>query len=205
MFDLGTLGAAYALLHATHGIADYWIQRDWQANAKSKKGLLPWTWADDFATPDLASYALKLVGGKKLKWIGWNKAVLSHAVEYALCFIPALWLLDVRGWELAAYVFAIFLPHAWMDTRQFLMWFCHKTKGWNVGDLDWGFDTKNGLVSEDDAYQTVDSWANHRGRISIPEAHFYKAAVRVHVSIHMDQKFHYACLLGIALARSWRP
>lgn len=38
--NYGLIGAAYAALHATHGIADYWFQTDWQAQNKSNLGWL---------------------------------------------------------------------------------------------------------------------------------------------------------------------
>lgn len=138
----GLMGAIYAMFHAAHGMADYWGQTDWQAQNKAKNWLALW----------------------------------SHATNYGLSVGTAsliLWYADagVASWKLAALPLVIALPHAWMDRRHFLTWFCEKTKGW----------------SQDD----------------IPKLTPIQAAVRVHVSIHMDQKFHYACLLLTAAWLAW--
>ncbi len=144
--DLAVMGAAYALLHATHGIADYWVQTDWQAQNKSKN---------------------------------W-KALWSHILTYSLCFLaPALFLLGIGAIgpvKALLLPLVVGLPHAFMDQRGFLKWFLAKSKGW-TGD---GY--------EDLKPKGVDAFT------------FAKiAAVRTHVGIHLDQKYHYLCLLLTAI------
>lgn len=137
----GLMGAIYAMLHATHGIADYWFQTDWQAQNKSKR---------------------------------WD-ALIQHACVYGLSFAWIGWVLANLGyisWDKAiALPFVIAIPHAWMDRRRFLGWFLRTTKGWTP-ELDPGQPAT--LM----AAQII--------------------AVRTHVTIHMDQKFHYACLCATA-------
>lgn len=134
--DLGLMGGIYAMFHAAHGVADYWLQTDWMAQNKGKQ---------------------------------WN-ALLIHTIVYALVFAPIGCGLMVAGtipaWKALALPFVVGIPHGWMDRRKFLGWFCEKTKGWKAED--------------------------------IPNLSAIQTAVRVHVTIHMDQKFHYACLLATA-------
>jgi len=171
VINLPILAAAYALFHATHGIADYWFQVPYQANNKSKRGLLPF---------DLLSASMTGELEFNPRWTGWNTPLWSHILVYTLSFLPALLFLQSYnpGFNLWYALGSIALPHAWMDTRRFLSWFCHVTKGWNYPD------TVNKMVSEVD---------------------MLGAAVKVHVTIEMDQKWHYASLLGTALYISWRP
>ena len=135
--NYGLIGAAYAALHATHGIADYWFQTDWQAQNKSKR---------------------------------WD-ALLRHVATYSASFIPVgIWLVQAQQiptWKAWALPFVIGIPHAWMDRRRFLMWFLTRTKGWTMEQ--------------------------------VPTLSPAAVAVRTHVTIHMDQKFHYLCLFGTAL------
>lgn len=134
----GLMGATYAMLHAVHGIADYWFQTDWQAQNKSKR---------------------------------WD-ALLLHILSYSGSFIPVGAILHFYAgadiWKCLLLPFVIGIPHAWMDRRRFLMWFLATTKGWKSEDM---------------------------ATLSAPAV-----AVRTHVAIHMDQKFHYLCLL---LTAAW--
>lgn len=138
--DFGLFAAAYCLFHATHGIADYWLQTDYQAANKTKK----------------------------------IDALSRHIIVYTLSFIPALLLLGVPflSLKMLALLLLIGLPHMWMDTRKFLYWFIAKTKNWkeNFGDLN-----------------------------SFSNGYAPAVAVRTHVTIEMDQKFHYACLAIAAI------
>lgn len=133
----GLVGGIYAALHATHGIADYWLQTDWQAQNKSKN---------------------------------W-KALAAHIIVYSIAFAPLALLLDVTTdiplWKLNLLPFVVGLPHAWMDRRKFLGWFLRTTKGWKPEDM-----------------------------ATLPAP---AVAVRTHVAIHMDQKFHYLCLFLTAV------
>lgn len=141
MLNWGLMGAIYAMFHATHGVADYWLQTDWMAQNKSKN---------------------------------WH-ALGAHIAVYAGSFIPVVLVLKelttIEDWKLMALPFVVGLPHAWMDRRAFLKWFCLVTKKWS--DYD------------------------------IPKLTPLQTAVRVHVTIHMDQKFHYACLCLTALWLAW--
>ena len=138
MIDFGLMGGIYAMLHAVHGIADYWLQTDWQAQNKSKN---------------------------------WN-ALIRHVCVYGLSFVSVGLVLqyfsDVPEWKLMCLPWVIAIPHMWMDRRSFLGWFLRKTKGWMPEDI-----------------------------ASLPPV---AVAVRTHVAIHMDQKFHYLCLL---LTAAW--
>lgn len=140
--DWGLMGAIYAMMHATHGIADYWLQTDWMAQNKSKD---------------------------------WE-ALRMHVVIYSFSFMPIAWMLVFAGhlpvWKTVALPFVIGIPHAWMDRRRFLAWFLHKTKGWSP-------EPNLGQPATHLAAQII--------------------AVRTHVTIHMDQKFHYACLCLTAM------
>ena len=135
------MGAIYAMLHAVHGVADYWFQTDWQAQNKSKN---------------------------------W-KALWSHALVYGAAFVPVGIVLDfvagVALWKCLAIPWVILVPHAWMDKRRFLSWFLRTTKGWKPEDM---------------------------ATLSAPAV-----AVRTHVAIHMDQKFHYLCLMLTAAWLAW--
>lgn len=143
MFNFGLMGGIYAMLHAVHGLGDYWMQSDFQAQNKSKN---------------------------------W-KALYAHVAVYSLAFLSVSVVLiylapGVPFWKKAILPFVIGIPHAWMDRRKFLGWFCAKTKGWE---------------------QPI-QWA------TLPAI---TCAVRNHVLIAMDQKFHYACLLLTAVWLSW--
>lgn len=165
MIDYGKFAAAYALFHFTHGVADYWVQTHWMAQNKSKPK-------------------------------GWLIPLSAHVVSYTLLFIPALILVGVKpaSWRLVVYLLAIGLPHAWMDRRVFLTWFCRVTKGWKQPALK-PLDKDYVLVDEDKYGRgTVPGW---------PEIYGIEQAVKVHVTIHMDQKFHYLCLGLTALALSY--
>jgi hypothetical protein len=145
--DWGLLGAIYAIFHACHGIGDYWAQSDWMARNKSKS---------------------------------WG-ALVSHALVYSLPFTIAGAILvntaNISVYKFLVLPFVVAVPHAWMDRRRFLAWFCKKTKGWDAGDLE-GMEKAGASVST--IAQTV--------------------YIRGHVSIAMDQKFHYLCLL---LTAAW--
>lgn len=208
MISLPVLGAAYALFHATHGVGDYIFQRDWQAQNKSKQGLLPFTYG-----PVSGETFCGEVTGNDFKWIGWNRAVWSHAIEYSLGFLPALFFLHAYnpGFSIFLAWLGILLPHAWMDTRKFLTWFVQKTKGWMPGDLarlaQTGFNLRTKFVSSTPVIKGGDTYSVPAGNyieVGDPLEHaMLQAAVRVHVTIHLDQKFHYACLLLTALYVAW--
>lgn len=198
MIDPAVAAYAYALCHATHGIADYWVQRDWQAQAKSKKGLLPFTLVQEKSPSPEDGDSLWWT----FKWTGWNTAVWSHAIEYATCFLPTFWLLGMTYEQMALGWLMVLIPHAWMDTRRFLNWFVHKTKGWAPGDLGQAF------IDEvlDYTPPCEDGCCGNRWNADplVVEGLLYKAAVRVHVNIHMDQHFHKACLMALACWVGWR-
>ncbi len=132
--------SAFILFFVSHGIADYWIQTDFQARNKAK---------------DL-----------------W--ALSRHVLTYTLCFIPALLILGVSAasWEFYAVLLSIGLPHAWMDRRTFLSWFLRTLKDWHP----W---PEKATLAE-------------MGNIMMQHP------IRVHVSIEMDQRFHYLCLAATA-------
>jgi len=142
MINWGLMGGIYAMLHAAHGIADYWLQTDWQAQNKSKN------------------------------W--W--ALGAHILTYSALFLWVSWALlqwsTVAHWKLAVLPPVVGLPHAWMDRRKFLGWFCARTKGWEQ-PINWSM---------------------------LPPI---VCAVRNHVMIHMDQKFHYLCLMLTAFWLAW--
>lgn len=142
MIDFGLMGATYAMLHAVHGVADYWVQTDWQAQNKSKN---------------------------------W-RALANHALTYGLCFYSVSFVLhylsDVPIWKALALPWVVLLPHAWMDRRRFLGWFLRTTKGWKPEDM---------------------------ATLKAPAV-----AIRTHVTIHMDQKFHYLCLMLTAAWLAWK-
>lgn len=157
MINWGVMGATYAMLHAVHGVADYWLQTDWQAQNKTKN---------------------------------W-KALLSHVVIYSMAFWCVGWVLlayaGLAQWKCAVLPLVIGIPHGWMDRRKFLMWFCDKAKGWKYTDLE-------KIVVE------------NKDRLNIAEGPVklaLTAAVRTHVVIHMDQKFHYLCLMLTAMWLAW--
>lgn len=141
MIDWGLVGGIYAMFHACHGIADYWLQTDWQAQNKSKN---------------------------------WH-ALLRHGIIYGFSFMALFPILDgsVSNLKLALLPWVIMLPHIWMDRRRFLGWFLRTTKGWKPEDM---------------------------ATLSAPAV-----AVRTHVAIHMDQKFHYLCLMLTAAWLAWSP
>ena len=91
---------AFILFFVTHGIADYWIQTDWQAANKSRNPAALWR--------HIATYTLAFVPVTLL---------LHHQLQ--LPIEKALWILPLIG-----------LPHAALDNRKLITWFCHKTKGW---------------------------------------------------------------------------
>lgn len=142
MIDFGLMGGIYAMLHAVHGIADYWFQTDWQAQNKSKN----------------------------------IQALGHHAIVYSFSFLPVAIALsmfsEVDQQKLGILPLVIGIPHAWMDRRRFLGWFLRTTKGWKPEDM---------------------------ATLSAPAV-----AVRTHVAIHMDQKFHYLCLLLTAAWLAWK-
>lgn len=142
MIDFGLMGGIYAMLHAVHGIADYWFQTDWQAQNKSKN------------------------------WV----ALFSHVAFYGISFLSVSLVLflttEISTLKLDLLPLVIAVPHAWMDRRRFLGWFLRTTKGWKPEDM-----------------ATLPSPA---------------VAVRTHVAIHMDQKFHYLCLLLTAAWLAWK-
>lgn len=137
--NYGLCAFIFACFFVIHGIADYWVQTDWQAQNKSKNWIALWT----------------------------------HVYTYSLCFIPVgIYLYHMRlicGCSAYALPFVIGLPHAFMDHRGFLYWFLKKTKGW-------------------------DSTPGESQKLMMPQV-----AVRIHVGIEMDQKYHYACLLLTAI------
>lgn len=220
--NLALFAAAYALFHATHKVADYWLQTDWMAQNKSKGGPL-WGWV--------------------------NPALSIHLAVYAISFTPALLLLQrfggITSSEVAIAFWAIYLPHGWMDRRRFLTWFCEETKGWrsdNLVDLPitperlseaFFGHVKTFVVDSEQNLQTLglpqmtvknasvmayvrktDSLYTKNldlpGWIKLPNNEFtsfvrtrdltpLEAAIRTHVFIEMDQSFHYLSLLLVAL------
>lgn len=133
------MSVIYCMFHAIHGVADYWVQTDWQAKNKSKN---------------------------------W-KALWTHVLTYSLCFVPVSILLhystNISKTKLLLLPVVIGLCHAFMDQRKFLNWFLFKTKGWGPADFP-----------------------------APPEY-----IDRTHVTIHMDQKYHYLCLLLTAIWIAW--
>lgn len=128
-------------------------------------------------------------------WMAQNKSksfvnlpLLTHCTVYALSFIPALLLLGLKITTLELWTVVIgyiLIPHALMDNRIFLTWFNKTTKGWNA-PID------REIAAEYDGYrnQYFAFW---------PESLGVDQAVKVHVTIHMDQKYHYLCLALVAL------
>jgi hypothetical protein len=99
------MGGVYAMLHATHVVADYWFQTDWQAQNKTKR------W--DALLCHIAVYSLSFA------WTGellWQMAAIPH-------------------WKVFALPLVVGIPHGWMDRRKFLTWFCAVTKGWKPEDI----------------------------------------------------------------------
>ena len=144
--DPSIFAATFAVFFVAHGIADYWVQTDWQAQNKSKSG----------------------------------NALGRHVTTYSLTFIPALLVINtfrpLALWEVAAAVLAIGLPHAALDTRKLITWFCATTKGWRPDNMvDQGDGTLRALTP-------------------------WEIAVRFHVTIALDQKAHFLCL---ALVAAW--
>jgi hypothetical protein len=105
MFNFGLIGAAYAMMHATHGIADYWLQTDWQAQNKAKN----WT----ALLNHVFSYSIAFIPTGQFLFhcdgISLRKALLLPLV--------------------------IGIPHLIMDRRRFLNWFLLKAKGWRSEDM----------------------------------------------------------------------
>lgn len=133
----GLLGGVYAMLHAVHGIADYWLQTDWQAKNKSSN------------------------------WKALGMHLLSYGTSFWAVSIALHFWASVPVWKCVALPFVVALPHGWMDRRKFLGWFLLKTKGWKPEDM---------------------------AMLSAPAV-----AIRTHVAIHMDQKFHTFCLMLTAV------
>lgn len=142
-------------------------------------------------THGVADYWLQtswMANNKSKTWI--NLPLTTHAVIYTLSFIPALWVLSVEAvsskWLLSLFVIGV--PHLAMDNRKFLTWFNQKTKGWT--------SPRQRLIRVD---------VRDDGGVAVwPESLGIEQAVKVHVTIHMDQKFHYLCLGLTALWLAWR-
>lgn len=147
--NLSVFAATFAVFFVAHGIADYWVQTDWQAQNKSKNPVALW----------------------------------RHVLTYSLTFAPALVFLGVvanlPAWKLPVALLAIGLPHAALDTRKLIAWFCEKTKGWR----------RDNMV----AYE-------ENGVALLRPLNPWEIAVRFHVTIALDQKAHFLCL---ALVAAW--
>lgn len=135
--------AIFIMFYVSHGIADYWVQTDWQAQNKSKNA----------------------------------KALWTHAATYTATFIPAViaitMILGLPFWTPIVILAAIGIPHALVDNRKLITWFCAKTKGWRP-------DNK---VVVGDELRDLNPW---------------EIAIRLHVTIALDQKLHYLCLAILA-------
>ena len=134
-------------------------------------------------THGIADYWLQtqwMANNKGKKWI--NLPLTTHVVIYSLSFIPALLILGVPvvSSKLLLLLFAIGVPHLLMDNRIFLTWFNKTTKGWTAPK-----DRMMPVVEPRSGAPMTALW---------PEQLGIEQAVKVHVTIHMDQKFHYLCL-----------
>lgn len=98
--QLAAFATFYALFHVAHGIADYWVQSDWQAQNKNKNPVALWTHASTYG---LTFVPFTLLGA----WL----------TGLPLAYVPLA-------------IAAIFIPHGLIDNRKLITWFCAKTKGW---------------------------------------------------------------------------
>lgn len=103
--NLAIFAAIFVMFYVTHGIADYWVQTDWQAQHKSKNPVALW----------------------------------RHVGSYTLTFAPALallvFLVPLAPWKALVAIAAIALPHAALDNRKLITWFCERTKGWRRDNM----------------------------------------------------------------------
>jgi hypothetical protein len=151
-------------------------------------------------THGIADYWLQtswMANNKSKKFI--NLPLTVHVVIYSLSFIPALLVVGVpaASSKLLLSLFVIGVPHLLMDNRLFLTWFNRVTKGWTAPK-----DRELPYVHEEETVKAGREWT--WGVQKWPEAWGIEQAVKVHVSIHMDQKFHYLCLGLTALWLSWK-
>jgi hypothetical protein len=92
----------------------------------------------------------------------------------------------------------------WMDTRKFLTWFCQKTKGFKP-PKDRYLDIVSTPCDNPDyvsgpCERPVKFGPQlHRNHATWSEALGIEQAVKVHVTIELDQKFHYLCLALVAI------
>jgi hypothetical protein len=225
MFDPAIFAAAYGLMHALHGVADYWLQTDWQAQNKSKN------------------------------FQALNTHVLVYSIVMVLVFFPLSLMGWHEPFSWTGYAFGawIYLTHAFMDTRKPIAWFCEKTKGWSrdgkvhvthtleelirmqgaavvncaaqlpyMGGSDpskpgtlppfvYASDVKKFYAYRPRAASSLDTDYELGGWVPFEPATGYareltplETAVRLHVTIAMDQKFHYLTLAIAALFLSWK-
>lgn len=138
-----------------------------------------------FITHGIADYWLQTDKQAKYKsqqgWFG--SALWGHVIVYTASFVPALVLLGLAfPAQLSVTEYSIALAsigglHILMDQRGFLYWFCEKTKGWtkDVTELNEAFESRA---------------VNIKSLFDLASV----AAVRMHVGIEMDQKYHFLCL-----------
>lgn len=142
--NLSVFAATFVVFFVAHGIADYWVQTDWQAQNKSKNPVALW----------------------------------RHVLTYSVTFVPALIFLGLvvplAPWQIPVALLAIALPHAALDNRKLVAWFCERTKGWRRDNM-----VDNG----DGTLRPLNPW---------------EIAVRFHVTIALDQKAHFLCLAVVA-------
>lgn len=142
--NLSIFAAIFVVFYVAHGIADYWVQTDWQAQNKSKNPVALW------------------------------RHVGSYSFTFAFALALLAFLVPLAPWKAVVALAAIGLPHAALDNRKLVSWFCERTKGWRRDNMvDNGDGTLRGL----------NPW---------------EIAVRFHVTIALDQKAHYLCLAVVA-------
>lgn len=216
MLDPAIFAAIFVILYVAHGIGDYWVQTDWQAQNKAKN----------------------------------KAALLLHVSTYTLTFAPALLAIatfrSLNVGEFLVALLAIAVPHALLDTRKLITWFCEKTKGWRrdnqvnlyrdeqdyrqksdtriiySAQLDrispvrepgpsptlYTDDTRVYYCSvpyEGEGGEPVFKWVPFAPPIhATRDLNPWEIAIRLHVTIALDQKAHYLCLAAVAAWLAWR-
>ena len=100
--DPSIFAATFAVFFVAHGIADYWVQTDWQAQNKSKNH------------------------------VALARHVGTYCLTFFLALLAVHTYRPLAPWEVYVAVAAIGIPHGLLDTRKLIVWFCSATKGWRA-------------------------------------------------------------------------
>ena len=100
----GLLAAIYSMFHVAHGIGDYWVQTDWQAQFKSTNS------------------------------VALVRHILTYSICFIPISIILYKTGEISSMKALLLPIVVGLPHAWMDRRKFINWFTRTTKNWNSSD-----------------------------------------------------------------------